>query len=287
MQKIMVATDFSERSDRALRRATLLAKQFGTTLTLVHAVDDDRPPRIIEHEAADATALLREQAATLQTLDGVASEARVVLGAPAATLVQATRDIAPDLLVIGPHRRRLLRDVFVGTTAERTIRAVACPVLMANAPPAGPYRHVLLTTDLSEGSREAMQVHAGLGLRGTVGQSLLHVFDAPALRLAMAHAIPQDDSAEYLEGERKSAAGALEEFMAAARMGPWEKVLRHRRTTDRNEILAAATEIKADLIVLATQGKRGVGKLLLGSVTEQVLRDSPIDVLAIPPAGAT
>ena len=41
MQRIMLATDFSERSDRALRRTVLLAKAHGAVLDLVHVVDDD------------------------------------------------------------------------------------------------------------------------------------------------------------------------------------------------------------------------------------------------------
>ena len=70
----------------------------------------------------------------------------------------------PDLLVLGPHRRRIFRDIFIGTTVERTIREADCPVLMANAAPVGPYRHVLLSTDLSEGSRDAMATYLFLNL---------------------------------------------------------------------------------------------------------------------------
>lgn len=60
MKTIMVATDFSERSDRALRRATLLARQFEATMLLVHVVDDDQPRRIVDAERDEATKLLRQ-----------------------------------------------------------------------------------------------------------------------------------------------------------------------------------------------------------------------------------
>ena len=156
MKKIMVATDFSERSDRALRRATLLARQFEATMQLVHVVDDDQPRRIVDAERDEATTLLRQIAATLRDVDGVTCETRVILASPFVGIAQAVADATPDLLVIGPHRRQVLRDVFIGTTAERTIRSVDCPVLMVNATPAGHYRHVLQTTDLSDGSRDAL-----------------------------------------------------------------------------------------------------------------------------------
>ncbi len=54
MRTIMFATDFSERSDRALRRAVILAPAHGAALEIVHVVDDDQPRRIVDHEVNDA-----------------------------------------------------------------------------------------------------------------------------------------------------------------------------------------------------------------------------------------
>ena len=51
MRTILVATDFSERSDRALRRATLFARAQGAKLVLVHGVDDDQPDRLAKQRA--------------------------------------------------------------------------------------------------------------------------------------------------------------------------------------------------------------------------------------------
>ncbi len=62
--KLMVATDFSERSDRALRRATLIAQKVNARLSLIHVVDEDQPRRIIEAERNNALAILHEQVST-------------------------------------------------------------------------------------------------------------------------------------------------------------------------------------------------------------------------------
>ena len=283
MQKIMIATDFSERSDRALRRATLLAKEAGASLTIVHVVDDDRPRRFVEHDRKDAETLLRELEATVQRVDGLACEVRVILADPFAGIVQAVAEAVPDLLVIGPHRRQILKDAFVGTTAERTIRAAACPVLMVNAAPVGSYHHVLQATDLSDGSRDAMQRFSGLSISAHAGHSILHVFDAPALRLAMAHSMARDDQEEYLEDERATAKRALSHFLASSGISDVEQLVRHDETTTANEILNVANELKADLIVVSTRGKGSLARMVLGSVAEKVLRSSRVDVLAIPP----
>lgn len=290
MKRILVATDFSERSDRALRRATLLARQSGAALTIVHGLDDDRSPRIVERERREMESLLRELIATLRNVDGMDSSWRLVLGEPSQAILQAAKDENPDLLVLGPHRRRIFRDIFVGTTVERTIRGAHCPVLMANAAPLGPYRHVLLSTDLSEGSRDAMANFLSLKLTKESRQSVLHVFDAPMLRLAMSHEIADEEREAYLEDQRSIARLELGKFLAASGMPSAQVVLRHDATNPHHEILAAADQARADLIVMATHSKRGLERLLLGSTTERVLRDSEIDVLAIPPettAGAT
>lgn len=283
MKTIMVATDFSERSDRALRRATLLARQFEATMLLVHVVDDDQPRRIVDAERDEATALLRQMAATLRDVDSVACEPRVILASPFVGIAQAAADAAPDLLVIGPHRRQVLRDVFIGTTAERTIRSVDCPVLMVNGTPVGHYRHVLQTTDLSVGSRDALLRFQTLGLGGQARTSMLHIFDAPALRLAFSHSIPKDDQKHYLEDEQRDASLDLARFLSSINLGRLGQIVRYEATPAPHEILKAAREKQADLIVMSTHGRSGLARMLIGSVTELVLRTAQIDILAIPP----
>ncbi|MFN7024694.1 MAG: universal stress protein [Pseudorhizobium sp.] len=284
MQQIMVATDFSERSDRAIRRATLLARQSGAAMTLVTAVDEDRPPRLVQEEKREAEALLRSMGATIQEMDFVDCKTEVVLAEPSQAIVSTAQRAAPDLLVLGPHRRQLFRDVFIGTTAERTIRKASWPVLMVNAPPAAAYRNVMITTDLSEGSQHAIACFARLKLAPSAYHSILHVFDVPVMRLVMNTAMTEDQRRNYSEEQRAKASASLARHVASTPLSNVTQSVRRDATTVSREILAAAAEGDVDLIVLATHGTSGLHKALLGSVTEEVLRDSPVDVLAIPSA---
>ena len=68
MPQIVVATDFSSCSQRALRWAGLLARQTGAELTLVHVVDDDQPETMIVFEKQEADKFLKEQIDTLAEL---------------------------------------------------------------------------------------------------------------------------------------------------------------------------------------------------------------------------
>jgi nucleotide-binding universal stress UspA family protein len=284
MKRIMLATDFSERSDRALRRAALLAREHGAVLDLIHVVDDDRPRRIVEHETSDARMLLEELSLSLKGNDGIRCESGILLGDPFDGIARATRERHPDLLVIGPHRRQILRDAFIGTTAERTIRFVDCPVLMVNGPPFSPYRHVMLTTDLSENAASSVERYLALGMDPKVMHSILHVYDVLALSMGLSGTLPKEDRDFHIAEHAREARRDTVKFAGGFTGSRMEVMVRYLETSTANEIIKAAGEIGADLIVLSTQGKGAVARMLLGSVTQQVLQYATVDVLSIPPA---
>lgn len=284
MSGIMVATDFSVRSDRAIRRGVLTARVRAVPLTLVHVVDDDQPVSIIAAERTAAEALLARQARSLRELDGVDCDHRVVLGDPFAGIVEAGDLTEAELLVIGPHRRQALRDIFRGTTAERVIRTGRRPILMANGVPAGPHRNILIAVDLSEHSAEAVRTAAALVLTGDAAVSVLHVYDAPGTGPLAGAGLSRAQAADYLRDEEAAAGAALARFLAGLQLRPDVRLLRPGATSAAQVILGAARELSADLVVLATHGRTGIAKMMLGSVTEAVLAMAETDVLAAPPA---
>lgn len=180
----------------------LLAKSSGAALSLVHVIDDDQPKRIVRAEQQAAQAVLEEQTRSLHEIDGLACASQIVLGDPFEGIVRAALEDEADLLIIGPHRRQVLKDVFVGTTAERTIRASDRPVLMANGVPAGPYRHILVAVDLSECSGDAVHAVQNLGLDAKAAVSVVHIFDAPASGLRYRAFSTKDKIKDYLADER-------------------------------------------------------------------------------------
>lgn len=282
MQKILVATDFSERSDRASRRATLLAREYGAELSLVHSIDDDQPRSLVDNETEIAEKLLGEQARSMREVDGLGCGFDVVLGDPFEGIAAAARDAAPDLLVIGPHRRQALKDVFTGTTAERTIRSSQTPVLMANGIPTGPYRHIMIAVDLSDSSAKTVEVVRRLGLDRRAHVTLLHVFDAPGNGLIAHSAMTREGAETYISGERVAADKTFIPFVERVGCEPAHRVLRFNETSVGEVVVATAAELSADLIVIGTHGRSGLARLMLGSVADEVLRKSDRDVLAVP-----
>jgi nucleotide-binding universal stress UspA family protein len=281
--KILAATDFSTRSQREVRRAGLLARDAGANLALAHVVDEDRPRALVDLERKEAERMLAEQIATIPELAGLACRPVVVEGDPFAGILRAAASVGADLLVMGAHRKQLLRDVFVGTTVERVIRTGPYPVLMVNAEAEQPYRVLFAAVDTSEASINALRVAQALGWIGKLQVTLVHAFTATAKGKMKVAGISQAGIDEHIAAERRRATGELSTLLEAGQLDAGQWSMRVEDGRPFTVISRAVQERKPDVLLIGTRGRTGLPKLLLGSVTEQVLRSLDVDILAVPP----
>ena len=175
--QILAATDFSTRSNRALRQAGLLAQLGNAHLHIVHVVDDDVPEELVRLEKREGDRLLREQVDSMPELRGVETSPMVVTGDPFDGILRASAAVNADLIVMGAHRKHLLLDIFVGTTIERVIRKGGTPVLMVNNEAQRKYENVVAPVDMSASSAKALRVALSTGLideRATLLHAFLH-----------------------------------------------------------------------------------------------------------------
>jgi nucleotide-binding universal stress UspA family protein len=283
MMQILVATDFSTRSDRALRRSVLIAGEFDAAITLVHVIDDDQPAHLIERQRAAASELLNRTVQSMRSVDAIPATAVVATGDPFAGILRVADEIQPDLIVVGPHRRQLL-DVFVGTTADRTIRRSRYPVLMSNAFPSGPYGRTLLAIDFDEASRSAAEAVRRLNFVKKSNLTAIHLFDTPAVGL-MRRAMEGDDAIDnYVRQEALTANSQFHSFLSAAKLLGVERLLRPYTGSPAEALLSRGRELRADLLVVGTNQRTGVRKIVLGSVAQEILADADCDVLVVPAA---
>ena len=284
VRQILAATDFSERSDRAVRRAAMLARESGARLMIVHVVDDDRDARIVEAESVVARAMLGEMKDGLA--GGTPCEARVEMGDPFDGIIRTARACAADLVVMGAHRRQFLRDIFVGTSIERVTRSRVAPVLMVNAEPAAPYRRALLGVDLSDHSAYALRFAREAGLLAHADVALAHAFDAMGKGQLNFAGVEREKIQEYVSQVEAGARAEVEAFFARHNPeGPPPLAISVAEGPPAVVVSAVAHSMGADLVIMATHGISGLAKLLLGSVTEALMRDLDRDILAVPPRG--
>jgi nucleotide-binding universal stress UspA family protein len=251
---------------------------------LTHVVDDDQPQRLIDVERREAAALLQELTTTIRETDGIDCDSQVALGDGFQGIVRMAEENDVDLLVLGPHRRQILRDAFFGTTAERVVRTSRRPVLMANGVPAGAYRRVLVATDFSDLAFAAAQAAKELGLFAAAEIVALHVVDpdegGPILRAAVRVKEAEDRADEMAARAREE----LDIFMRKLGIVAARRVITEAGKSTSMAINKYAEATKADLVVVGTHGRSGIENWLLGSVAENVLRHAETDVLAVPPS---
>ena len=281
MKRILVATDFSTRSDRALRATRTARRRAEASLILVHVVDGDRSERLVASERREALSLLAEAADTLSSSDGIEAEPMVVVDDVHSGILDAADRSGAGLIVLGPHRRRA-RDVFIGTIVDRVVRRSRLPLLVAEQPPVSPYERTLLALDFDAASKSAGHAAVKMGIFADTDVVVMHAFDTPAEGMSRRSLQARDAIEEYVATERARAVERLDELVRELGLPPGGRRVAAINGTEARTILESATSEDAQLIVLGTNQRKGFERLLIGSVTESLIRDAHRDVLIIP-----
>jgi nucleotide-binding universal stress UspA family protein len=184
---------------------------------------------------------------------------------------------------MGAHRKQLLRDIFVGTTVERVIRAGSFPVLMVNNEVTKRYEKVLVPVDMSGPSANALRVAKALGFINGTRATLLHAFAPFAKGKMLVTGRDENRLREYTGDQRQRAVGELMAFLVAHDLGTQGWSLHFEEGAPLEVISQAIGELNADLLIMGTHGRSGLLKALIGSVTEEALRSVNADILAVPP----
>lgn len=137
LSRLLVPSDFSDSSRRALRYAERLAEAFGATLRLAYVIESISRLRksvvSLPESTDDARAALRSKLASLanEELDElVPVQCDVLAGRPAREIVEAARSGSADIIVMSTHGRTGLKHVLLGSVAEEVVRQAGCPVLV-------------------------------------------------------------------------------------------------------------------------------------------------------------
>src|SRR5438034_3144352 len=161
LAKILVATDFGTSAEAALSHARELSRTFGSSLHLLHVLENF----FLRATAADPRHL--EAAALQRLLDCLSDDDRRSLRArtvvetsdhPADTIVAYARAADIDLIVIGTHGRTAIERLFLGSVAERIIRTAPCPVLTVRGP-----EHQALGPETSSEAHRGLTQNTGRG----------------------------------------------------------------------------------------------------------------------------
>jgi len=287
IRSLLAAVDFSADADRAARRAAQLARQHQARLDLLHVVEVDALEALREWllPGHDPRAQLADEArgemtalcARLGLPDGTPPRGEVAVGRPLDLI--AAQGAHADVLVLGARGTHPLRELAVGTTADRLLRLAGQPMLVVRAEPAAPYQKVLALVDFSPSSLAALEAAQRLAAGAQV--RLLHGYEVPfegKLRLA---GVDEGEILGWRVQARRHALLELERLAAGLR-----GTTSAGHTVLDGDVRAlfpqALAQWQPDLVVIGKQGRSALQDLFLGSVTRAVLAESPCDVLVVP-----
>jgi len=279
MKQILVATDLSERSDRAVERAILLTRQFGARLTVLRVIDEDLPASVADRQKQAAETALRRHLSSMPKARALDIDAATDFGKDWKGILQRADAERAGLIVLGLHRERGIDGMFRGTTVERVARNSDAPVLVVKNRPATDYGKVVVGVDFSVYSRRA----AAFALHFAPGAklALVHAYDIPFKRYLTGsdmHAeLKKRDATHFSQMVGREMAA----FLTGLEIGA-ERVQKVMREGGPREVIQhQVAELGAGLLVVGTHGRTGVARALLGSIAEAFLIDPPCDVVAV------
>jgi len=282
LDRIIVPTDFTPASEKALAYGRALALEFASRVTVAHVIDlSVAAPPDVAVVGLPLDKMRHASAENMErTLDDLGFEGVIAQGKtleahdPAKAIIELSNTMDADLLVVGAHSRHGLSKLIFGSCSEGIIHRAKCPV-MAIGPNAKPkpvdiaFRTIVFATDLKHDAIEKAAVALTFAKDSIANVHIVHVIEdqmesfADAFRqharaeCALAKLIP-DSSYTWSSPKPSVLFGHADE-----------------------EILRVAKAIQADLIVLGAH--RGVNWLnrLWDGVVEEVIGQAECPVLTI------
>jgi len=279
VKRILVPLDGSRLSEAVLPLAEALARDYEADLLLVRALPTLNS---VDAEVAardEATAYLTRTVAALEGR-GLRAEWKVWYDAPDRALADAAQLNGVELIAMTTHGRGGLARLIFGSVAESLVRMAPVPVLLVRGEPAGRpagLGTIVVPLDGSERSEAILPVVARLAGPLDFGVELLRVIEPIPPYVAT------EVAAAHTEGIFRMAVEEAESYLAKVAAPLEARGLRVTRAVRQGPavdvILRRAAEPGVGLVAMSTHGRTGMGRLLIGSVAELVLRAAPVPVL--------
>jgi len=300
MQTILVPLDGSPFGEHALPMALALARRGDIQIALAHVhhlfapslaptgapVVDPRIDALFREEEAAYLADVSHRLARIWNRPVMMT----LLETPVAeSLCQHAELIGASLVVMSTHGRGGLARAWLGSVADRVIRQSTVPVLLLHPEDGAPdlerepkLHHILVPLDGSLLSEQILPHAIWLGRLVGARYTLLRVIE-PVVRGFMVNGVEPVVDVEAQELAWQQASEDVERIAARLRGEGLTVVPEVRVGRPVAEILECAAEREADLIAMSTHGHGGLTRLILGSVTDKVLRSASVPVLVFRP----
>jgi len=296
--KILVATDGSENARCACEVVFHLPAIEGLTVYLTHVTpplpEPEVPfPSVFSEEDLLARERIEKEHETRASerleacRDALPAGCRVVpvprVGHPAREVLSAIEELHPDLVMVGA--RGLDEVPFgLGGVAQKVTRYAPCPVLVVREGPTT-FRRALVALDDAEGAARTVAYLAAARWLAGCTLTLAHVVEDRYLRESRVAASQFAGSEQYLARLQQSLLAGGQRFLdekAAELAAAGAAVDTMALEGDPARTIAARVETGAfDLVVVGSRGRHGLGRFLMGSTSQKVVRHAGTSVLLV------
>ena len=292
--RVLFATDFSHCAEQALNHALAIASSWKAELHILHVLEflpemnPDYPVNHmyleqLRHEAARDMAAIEQRV----TRSGLPARATIDVGVPSQRIEALAAQTGASLIVMGTHGRTGLEHVLVGSAAERVVRTASCPVLTVKARGVAPsqatvpanglrFQRLLIPVDFSASSLEALEYGVQFAKHVGAAVTILHTLEPVAygLDFTLGSSLEWRTQKAYVEGRLE-----ILRALCTSNGIKAEQVL--KAGTPADSIRDYAERQQPDLVIMGTHGRRGISRMLSGSVAETMLRMAPCPVLTV------
>jgi nucleotide-binding universal stress UspA family protein len=291
VDSILFPTDFSDVAEGAFAHAAHLALQYNATIHVFNVVppdadDDANPMNFLPMEpAGDGASEETVQHVEVQTVTQERGTVPVVYAqtdndSPGDAIVERATEHDVDLVVMGTHGRRGMDRLLSGSVSEEVVRRAPCPVftVLARDDGYGPQiDRVLAPVDLSDQSQLVLDHAVALAESYAAPLDLLHVVE----EAAYPNVYGLDPLTPSQPNVQDRAREALETLASEVDLRTDPVNVHVLAGNAARDIVEFAEENAADLIVMATHGRTGLERFLIGSVAEKVVRRAPCPVFTL------
>ena len=288
--KILVPLDGSKTAEAVLPYSKFLAETLHLPVQIVHAVD----PKIVAPAGQSNREMEYLKGAAVAYLGSVSTDCVVKSGAPAEIIVDTASADAGALIAMATHGQSGGQRWLLGQVAQKVLQAAKNPLVLirptdANkATSAGRFHRIIVPLD---GSHLAERVLPHVVYLATQLQSevvLMRTYTQPTTGYFMAAGISHPDTAALGEKMKQEVGGYLESKAGELKAQGLSKISSHLvEGHGAEEIIELAQRNADSLIALASHGRSGFGRWVLGSVTERVVSYSGAPVLVIRPEASS
>jgi nucleotide-binding universal stress UspA family protein len=279
LEQILVAVDLGPQSEDVLATASALAKKFGSKVVLLHVL----APMDAQTPSGERYVCLARQAATerLHQLwthledEKVPAEEVVVEGVAFDQIISQAETCDANVIVLGSGAGA--GGSRPGITAERICRKAQKPVWVVSPGAPGFPRSILCPVDFSKPSERALRNAIHLARSYAAGLTILTVIVPPSVVFAW---FGSDDE-RWRQEESTRCESRFADFLQRFDFHSVTCQNLVRFGDPSEQILAVAADQGTDLIVMGSVGSTGLSRILLGSVTSNVIRQLPCSIVTV------